>query len=217
MVLERFGRWIYPVNAWLNCPKSNSIFSKENQSIGEELVSDTWPSAAVVLLASAGVPGQSKPCSWGAVTTCDGCNLRYWKCFVACRGLAAVSITHRATCQRLFPGTSQCSNLKSMIQTHCELFGVPFFPPCSPPICEHLQAVFWPWVHRPVPLELCSAVESQGSECASPFRADLQPLSCSLHDGRTSVKDVRGLSILKPASVFNWRSEASMTRSGTSS
>lgn len=47
------------------------------------------------------------------------------------------------------------------------------------------------------------AVESQGSECASPFSADLQPLSCSSHDGGTSDKDVKGLSILKPASVFN--------------
>lgn len=50
-------------------------------------------------------------------------------------------------------------------------------------------------------LEMRAGVESQ---CASPFSADLQPLSCSSHDGGTSVKDVKRLSILKLASVFNW-------------
>lgn len=136
-VLEPFGRWIYPVNARLNFPKSNSIFSEATERLGAEFVSDPRLTAAVVLLASAGDPGQSKPSSWGAVTTCDVCNLRYPKCFVACQGVAAVSSTHHAICQRLFLGTSRCFHWESMIQTRCELFGVLFFP-CPPPVYQHL-------------------------------------------------------------------------------
>lgn len=120
------------------------FFSKGTLSVGAELVSDTRLIAWVVLLASAGVPGQSKPRSWGAVTTCDVCNLRYWKCFAACQGLAAVPITHHAICQRLFLGTSQCSNSKFMIQTHCELFGVLFFPHAHLPYINICRLSFGP-------------------------------------------------------------------------
>lgn len=78
-----------------------------------------------------------------------------------------------------------------MIHAHCELFGL-FFPHVHLPYINILQAMFWPGLHWAVPLEMCAAVESQGSECASPFSADLQPLSWSSHDGGTSVKDVKG-------------------------
>lgn len=111
---------------------------------------DTQIVAAVVLLASAGVPGQSKPCRWGAVTTCDVCNRRYWKCFVARQGSAAVPITRHAICQHAFLATSQCPNLKPMIhwvfQRDCELSF-----PCWPPIYQHLPTVLWPCVDRAVP------------------------------------------------------------------
>lgn len=109
MVLELSGRWNYAINAWLHFPKSNSIFSKETWSgVGEwhttycrsRFVGFSW------------TPRPKQTCSWGAVTTCDVCNLRYWKCFVACQGLAAVSITHHAICHHLFLGTSQCSKLE---------------------------------------------------------------------------------------------------------
>lgn len=85
-----------------------------------------WP----FLLASGGVPGQRKPRCRGAVTTPHVCNLRYRKCFVSCQGLAAVPITHRAICQRLFLGTSQCSKslIHPIFQTCSELFGAPPLP-----------------------------------------------------------------------------------------
>lgn len=118
MALELFGRPICPIKCVIKLfqrPYFFSFFLRETHDVRAESVIDTRIVAAVALLASAGVPGQSKPCRWGAVTTCDVCNRRYWKCFVARQGSAAVPITHHTICQHALLATSQCPNLKSMI------------------------------------------------------------------------------------------------------
>lgn len=116
MALEHFGRPICPIKCVIKLFQRLFFFLTETHDVRAKSVIETQIVAAVVLLASAGVPGQSKPCRWGAVTTCDVCNQRYWKCFVACQGPAAVPIAHHAICQHAFLATSQRPNLKSMIE-----------------------------------------------------------------------------------------------------
>lgn len=79
MALELFGRPICPVKCVIKLFQRafffffKFYFFTETHDVRAESVTDTQ----IVLLASAGVAGQSKPCRWGAVTTCDVCNRRY--------------------------------------------------------------------------------------------------------------------------------------------
>lgn len=139
-----------------------------------------------------------KPCSRPTVKTCHPCNLFSWKCFCGLTWFSSCPIQspHFSVCFRMW--VKILNTAQFIIQRICadSASSLGCFPSTGTYVCQHWR--FSSDCSRPC-LSRCvlCVVESQGSKSASPFHADLQPLICGSHEGRTSLKDVVRLSTFK--------------------